>query len=188
MCNNPYMLLSHYEILACGTTLWKLWDLTVFAHGLLIHSPFKWWSVSWALHMSLRERGREREREVTGPQMAGYHSSIRWGSIHSLLVQTKALLVFWNERCHHITTTYCSNTVPCCSHHGCSFLSHQLPAHCHLIYSSSGSFFLLTTHLTGPYHTTPMTLMAYSESTLFILKKEAHIQIQRYSWKNSITG
>ena len=33
------MLLSHYEILACGTALWKLLDLTVFAQGLLINSP-----------------------------------------------------------------------------------------------------------------------------------------------------
>lgn len=38
MSNNPYMLLSHYEILAHGTALWKLLDMTVFAQGLLINS------------------------------------------------------------------------------------------------------------------------------------------------------
>ena len=33
MCNNPYMLLSHYEIVACGRALWKVLDLTVFAQA-----------------------------------------------------------------------------------------------------------------------------------------------------------
>lgn len=71
MCNNPYTLLSHYEILACGRTPWKLLDLTVFAQGLLIHSPlFDGVCPEQTAHVT-DERETEREREegkLTGPE------------------------------------------------------------------------------------------------------------------------
>lgn len=75
MCNNPYMLLSHYEILACGTALRKLLHLTVFAQGLLINSPFEWRSVSQA-DSTCQWWERDRERKVDWTREEGYHSSI----------------------------------------------------------------------------------------------------------------
>lgn len=154
MCNNPYMLLSHYEILACGTAFWKLLDLTVFAQSLLINSPLDdGVCPEQTAHVS-DERETERERKVDWTRETGYHSSITIyrGSIPSLLVQRQAP--------HHTNFT-ARNTVPCCSLHLCSFLSHQLPAHCHLIYSGSVGFLVLTTHFPDMvhwpllYHSTP---------------------------------
>lgn len=57
MCNNPYVLLSHYEILAWGTALWKLLHLTVFAQGLLINSPFDGVCPEQTAHVSDEREG-----------------------------------------------------------------------------------------------------------------------------------
>ena len=135
MCNNPYMLLSHYEILACGTALWKLLDLTVFAQGLLINSPFEWWSVSRAdstCHWWEREREREREREESWLDQRSYHSSVTIyrGSKPCLLLQRQSLslsllpsMAGW---CHHTTPHHptAPSILPCLQPPPLFFTSH----------------------------------------------------------------
>lgn len=191
MCNNPYMLLSHYEILACGTALWKLLHLTVFAQGLLINSPFEWRSVSQA-DSTCQWWERDRERKVDWTREAGCHSSITIYrvTISSPLVQRQGLslfLSFWLDgatAAHHITVP---NTMSFAA--STSFLSSHTsfqptatsftPAVLASLLVSQPTFL---PRFTGPYHSTPtLTLMAYEQSIVFTLKKkekETVIQIQ----------
>lgn len=181
MCNNPYVLLSHYEILAWGTALWKLLHLTVFAQGLLINSPFDGVCPEQTAHVS-DERGRGRKVKWT--RGAGCHSSITVykATIASLLIQRRALSACWLNG----ATAACHLTAPNtrCSLHLWSLLSCQLPAQRHLIYSGSVGFLIgLATHFPAwfncPYHSTPtMALMACEQSIVLTLKKEKETLIQ----------
>lgn len=164
MCNNPYMPLSHYEILACGTALWKLLDSTVFAQGLLINFPLndRVCPNQTAYVSDAGERqGRERGRKVDRTREACYHSSVtiyrrsilrppvRTGSISLSLCFSN-----WMVQPRHL---FAPLTAPCCSLHLCSFV---FTPTFHFIYSSSFDFLVsLTTSFqnwfAGTYHSTP---------------------------------
>lgn len=151
------MLLSHYEILACGTALWKLLDLTVFAQGLLINYPLNdGVCPEQTAHVS-DERETEREGEESRLDQRGrlpqlyYYLQNQY--TQSACSETDSLSFSgWMVLPHHHFLT-ALNTVPCCHLHLCSFLLHQLPAYCHLIYSGSVGFLLgLTTHFPALVH------------------------------------
>lgn len=159
------MLLSHYEILACGTALWKLLDLTVFAQGLLINSPLNdGVCPKQTAHVTdERERETESERKVDWTRAAGYHSSITIyrGSIPSLLVRRQTLSPSpsgWMVPPRH-TILLLPFTVPCCT--STSFLSSHtsfLPTATSSTPAVSASSFSQPTFLTwftGLYHSTP---------------------------------
>lgn len=107
------MLLSHYEILACGTALWKLLDLTVFAQGLLINSPLNDGVCPKQTAHVTDERERQRAKgKLTGPERQATTALLLFteevypvclfGDRLSLLL----LLAGW---CHHATPSYCSH-------------------------------------------------------------------------------
>ena len=151
------MLLSHYEILACGTALWKLLDLTVFAQGLLINSPFEWWSVSRADSTCHwwerdRERQRERERKVDWTKEATTALWLFTEDVNPVCCFRDSLsssLPLWLDGAttpHHPTAP---SILPCCSLHLCSLpltpASSPLPPHLQSRWGSVG-FLVLTTH------------------------------------------
>lgn len=146
MCNNPYMLLSHYEILAWGTALWKLLHLTVCSGP--INKPLHWMTecVPSRQHMSamIERRGEESRLDQRGrlPLLYYYLQSLQAQAAGSEAGSDS--LSGW--------------TVPlqppyCCPQYGSlhllSFLSHHLQGR----YSASFGFFVgLTTHFPAPVH------------------------------------
>lgn len=151
------MLLSHYEILACGTALWKLLDLTVFAQGLLINSPLNDGVCPKQTAHVTDERERQRAKgKLTGPERQATTALLLFTEeVYPvcLFMETDSLsFSFWLDGAttpHHLTAPIYSALLHV---HLFSFLSHQLPAHCHLIYSGSVGFLVFTTHFPDLVH------------------------------------
>lgn len=131
------MSLSYYKIVACGTALWKLLDLTVFAQGLLINSslndrlcPVQTTHVSDE-RMTLREESQlyQRGRLV-------------------LLLFTESSLLVQRQDLSLVLAGWCQITLPSYSPGALLqpplllFLLHQLLAHCHLICSGIVGFLI----------------------------------------------
>lgn len=136
MCDNPYMLLSHYEILACGTALWKLLDgvcsgpINTLAFG-------EWWSVQ-TTHVT-NERERE-EGKLTGPWWQGSSLITIFRVIIAAYPFRKRLfLPFWMDDTLHHTALQRQSTA-------LLFLSHTSTSH--LIYYSS----IVTAHFPDLAH------------------------------------
>lgn len=146
MCDNPYMLLSHYEILAWGTALWKLLDCV--CSGPINTLAFgAWWSVQ-TTHVT-NERERE-EGKLTGPWRQGSSLITIYGVIILVYPFRKRLfLFFWIDD----ATTSHHFTAPDYSHHLCYFS--VIPASSPQLYHCGNSQPTFPIWSTGPHYSQP---------------------------------
>lgn len=140
-------------------------------------------------HMSVM-RERQKEGKLTGPERQATTALLLFTDspypLHLFRRQDLSLspspsFFFLAGWCHHSTPYYCPQYSALYSLQVCSLLQHQLPAHCHLIYSSSVGFLVgLSTHFPAlvhwpsPQYTHPGSNGLWTKHSFHIKKREGN--------------